>query len=74
MIRVCAEVLKFEKMVDGRTVECEIQSFEDGSVGVFGPEIDTWIFEFTQDALDRAMMHVTDAGYVRSQNDGSTEP
>jgi hypothetical protein len=59
------EVIKFEKIVDGRTVECSLERCEDGSVGVFGDEIGTWIFEFTADAFDRAIARVAREGYSR---------
>ena len=61
------EVLQFEKIVDGRTVTCDVERFQDGSVGVFGDDIDTWMFEFTSDALQRAIKQVESEGYVPSR-------
>lgn len=63
------EVLHFEKTVDGRIARCDVERFEDGSVGVFGDEIDTWIFEFTSDALQRAIKQVESEGYMPSRTD-----
>ncbi len=61
------EIIKFAKVVDGRTITCQIERCEDGSVGVSGDEIDTWIYEFTDDALKRATQRVAAEGYVRVQ-------
>ena len=68
------EIIKFVKDVDGQTHECEIKRFNDGSVGVFGEEIDTWMFEFTDDALELAIAQVTEEGYKRMTDEPSSQP
>lgn len=64
------QLLEFEKRIDDRTLKCQIELFDDGSVGLFGDDIDTWLFEFTDDALHRAIEKVSEKGYVPSR----TEP
>ncbi|MBM83314.1 MAG: hypothetical protein CMJ78_22360 [Planctomycetaceae bacterium] len=48
---------------DGAVATCTIERLEDGSVYVTGDEFGELIVEFTPDALERAIGHVTDAGY-----------
>lgn len=61
------EVIRFQKTVDGTVEECNIEQFEDGSVGVFpkDKDADILMFEFTDDALKRAIEEVTEQGYVQ---------
>lgn len=61
--------MNFEKVASGKTIRCKIHCFEDGSVSVSGDDVDTWIFECTDDAFERAMTLVADAGYVQSENE-----
>ena len=68
------EIIKFVKNVDGQTHECEIKRFSDGSVGVFGEEIDTWIFEFTIDAMEMAIAQVAEEGYKQMSDEPSSQP
>lgn len=61
------EVIRFQKTVEGRTIECTLERCDDGSVGVFGEELGTWIFEFTDEAFERAIERVEQEGYARVQ-------
>jgi hypothetical protein len=59
------KTIQFEKHENGSVKTCEVEFFDDGSAGLFGEGIDSWIFEFTDDALKRAIKKAEDAGYVR---------
>lgn len=62
------EVIHFKKIIDSHIVStCCLERCEDGSVGVFGKELGTLIFEFTADAFERAIAYVEKEGYVRVQ-------
>lgn len=65
------EIIKFVKDVDGQTHECVVKRFSDGSVGVFGEKIDTWMYEFTDDAMELAIAQVAEEGYTRMADETS---
>ncbi len=60
------EILEYEKHIGGRRVTCVIELFEDGGATVFGDEIDTWIFEFTDTGRNCAIKQVESEGYILS--------
>jgi len=55
-------ILHFEKVVNGETLKCTVEELKDGSVYVACDEFEMGV-EFTDDALEKAIGHVTDAGY-----------
>ncbi|QDS92460.1 hypothetical protein FF011L_12030 [Roseimaritima multifibrata] len=55
----------FEKQVDGRKATCEVNCFDDGSACLSGEGIDSWIFEFTDEAMERAIVKAESQGFVR---------
>lgn len=57
-------VLHFEKIIDGVAIRCTIAEGSDGNVEISGDEIDTWIFEFCENALERAVFKVESEGYI----------
>lgn len=67
------ETLRFEKIVNGVAVYCKVSQDPDGSVEISGDEIDTWIFEFCDDAMERAVRKVEEEGYVRTAELGGLE-
>lgn len=58
--------IQFVKIVGGVAIRCEVCQTSDGGVLVSGDEIDTWIFEFCENALERAVQKVEEEGYVRA--------
>jgi len=60
-----AATIQFQKVVNGNLVRCEVRQTIDGSVLVTGDQIDTWIFEFCENALERAIKKVEEEDYVR---------
>ena len=54
--------LHFEKVANGETLKCRIEECKDGSVYVASDEFEM-VVEFTNDAVEKAIGHVTDAGY-----------
>ena len=56
-------MLEFSKTIAGVTLTCEIECFDNGSVIVHGEDLGVAIFEFTKNALDIAIQHVSDEGY-----------
>lgn len=56
------KTIHFEKVADGQTLKCRIEECEDGSVYVASDEFEMMV-EFTDDAVEKAIGHVTDAGY-----------
>ena len=59
------EILHFQRFVDGSEHRCVLERFEDGSVGVSGDQIDTWMFEFSPKALEQAIAKIESLGFSR---------
>ena len=59
------EKLLYEKRLDGKVIECSIELLGDGSVYVYSEEFEI-LYEFTDNALDRAIARVESVGYSKS--------
>jgi hypothetical protein len=59
-------MLRFHKLSNGKTLNCTVEECKDGSVYVSSDEFEILV-EFVDDAIDKAVGLVVNAGYQRVQ-------
>jgi len=62
------EVIQFKRTVGSTVQSCVLERYEDGSVRVSGEDIDTFMFEFSSNAVEDALGKIESLGFTRCES------